>query len=259
MDYIIDELGVFFPLMVIAGLFYIASKLGSAPGLIKDRQRRLEKEKFFSSPSDISIHSILDDRYIKPREDAPLPIEIRPKVFSKTNGVCHYCNKDLKVDNEWHIEHVWPKRFDGTNELNNLVPSCVDCNDDKWAYIPPFFLFRKWVLAIPFTQFERSFISYHRNLSMSYLTNSTHLKNCCDWWFATSYQKFADLILNNPGLKSLPIKERKKQITIAQELFDDMELGKIANPGHSYRHSSYRAIEKMLENDKFQESIKKQN
>jgi len=88
MDYIIDELGVFFPLIVIASLFYIASKLGSAPGLIKERQRRLEKEKYFPNPSDISVHSILDNYYIKPREDAPLPIEIRPKVFSKTNGFC---------------------------------------------------------------------------------------------------------------------------------------------------------------------------
>jgi len=77
MDYIIDELGVFFPLIVIASLFYIASKLGSAPGLIKERQRRLEKEKYFPNPSDISVHSILDNYYIKPREDAPLPIEIR--------------------------------------------------------------------------------------------------------------------------------------------------------------------------------------
>jgi hypothetical protein len=252
MDYIIDEMGIFLPLMLIASLFYIASRLGSAPGQIKERQRRLEKEKFFANPSDISIHHIIDNYYIRPREDAPLPIEIRPKVFSRTNGVCHYCNKDLKINNIWQIEHVWPKRFGGTDELLNLVPSCVDCNGDKWAYIPPFFLFRKWVLAIPFTQFEKNFIDYHRKISMSYLTTSEHLKTCCDWWFATNYQEFADLILNSPGILSLPEKERKKQIRIAQELFDDMELGKIANPGYSFRHSSYRAIERMLEDHKFQ-------
>lgn len=259
MDYIIDELGIFFPLIVIASLFFIASRLGSAPGQIKERQRRLEKEKFFPNSSDISIHNIIDNHYVLPRKDGPLPIEIRPKVFSKTNGVCHYCNKNLRVENVWHIDHVWPKRFGGIDELPNLVPSCVKCNENKMAYIPPYFLLRKWVLAIPLTIFEKSFIDYHRNLSMAYLTNSTHLKNCCDWWFATKYEEFANLVLNSPGILSLPDKERKQQISIAQELFDYMELGKIANPSSGYLYSSYRAIEKMIEDHKFWESVRNGN
>jgi hypothetical protein len=248
---IIDELGIFFPIILVATLFFIANKLGDIPGDVKEKKRKLEKAKFFENPSAISIHHILDNYHIRPREDAPLPIEIRPRVFSRTNGVCHYCNKDLKINNIWQIEHVWPKRFGGTDELLNLVPSCVDCNENKWTYIPPFYLFRKWVLAIPFTQFEKNFIDYHRKISMSYLTSSSHLKSCCDWWLATKYQEFADLILNSPGILSLPTKERKKQIQIAQELFNDMELGEIANPGYSFRHSSYRAIEEIIENSKF--------
>jgi hypothetical protein len=248
---IIDELGIFFPIILVATLFFIANKLGDIPGDVKEKKRKLEKAKFFENPSAISIHHILDNYHIRPREDAPLPIEIRPKVFSRTNGLCHYCKKDLKINNIWQIEHVWPKRFGGTDELLNLVPSCVDCNENKWAYIPPFYLFRKWVLAIPFTQFEKNFIDYHRKISMSYLTSNAHLKSCCDWWLATKYQEFADLILNSPGILSLPIKERKKQIQIAQELFNDMELGKIANPGYGFRYSSYRAIEKIIEDSKF--------
>jgi hypothetical protein len=30
-----------------------------------------------------------------------------------------------------------------------------------------------------------------------------------------------------------------------------MELGEIANPGYSFRYSSYRAIEKIIEDSKF--------
>lgn len=259
MNYLIDELGIFFPVILLITIVIVGQKLGSIPGEIREKKRILEKAKFFPNQSDISIHNIIDNHYIRPREDAPLPIEIRPKVFSKTNGVCHYCNKNLRVENIWHIDHVWPKRFGGIDELPNLVPSCIKCNENKRAYIPPYFLLRKWVLAIPLTSFEKSFINYHRKLSMSYLTNSTHLKNCCDWWFATKYEDYANLILNHPGILSLPEKDRKQQIFIAQELFDYMELGKIANPDSGYLYSSSKAIEKMIEDHKFWESVRNGN
>jgi hypothetical protein len=67
------------------------------------------------------------------------------------------------------------------------------------------------------------------------------------------------MLLNSPGLLSLPEKARKKQISIAQELFDDMELGKIANPGYGFKYSSYRAVEKIIENHKFWESTKEES
>lgn len=259
MNYLIDELGIFFPVILLITIVIVGQKLGSIPREIRERKRNLEKAKFFPNQSDISINNIIDNHYVSARKDGPLPIEIRPKVLSRTNGLCHYCNKDLKINYIWQIEHVWPKRFGGTDELSNLVPSCVDCNEEKWSYIPPFYLFRKWVLAIPFTQYERNFINYHRKISMSYLTSSTHLKNCCDWWFATSYEAFADMLLNSPGILSLPEKARKKQISIAQELFDDMELGKIANPGYDFKYSSYRAVEKIIETHMFWESTKEES
>lgn len=53
--------------------------------------------------------------------------------FSKlyyTNPHCFYCGV-LVQPNEVHIDHKTPKSRDGSNELENLVVACVDCNHLK--------------------------------------------------------------------------------------------------------------------------------
>lgn len=53
----------------------------------------------------------------------------REKVFSKTFGKCVYCGCDLEFDN-FHVEHMIPKSKMQNNKSNidNLFPSCPDCN-----------------------------------------------------------------------------------------------------------------------------------
>lgn len=53
----------------------------------------------------------------------------REKVFKKTNGKCIYCGCNLDFY-DFHIEHMKPKskiNYDKDN-LDNLFPSCIDCN-----------------------------------------------------------------------------------------------------------------------------------
>jgi hypothetical protein len=121
-------------------------------------------------------------------------------------------------------------RFGGIDDLSNLVPSCVTCNKNKWAYLPLIFFFIKWVNNVPFTKFEREFISIHKGISLEYLTKDSFYKRGCDWWHESSYVDFAHLILNSPGIKSLPEAERKPLISTAKQIFDEMELGRIGCP-----------------------------
>ena len=53
----------------------------------------------------------------------------REKVYSKTKGKCIYCGCKLDFYN-FHIEHFIPKckLKKNKNNINNLFPSCVDCN-----------------------------------------------------------------------------------------------------------------------------------
>lgn len=55
----------------------------------------------------------------------------RAIVFKKNDGKCFYCDDQLEIDAEWHIEHKHPKSKGGTNDIDNLVPSCRPCNLKK--------------------------------------------------------------------------------------------------------------------------------
>ena len=55
--------------------------------------------------------------------------KIRAIVFDKCNGKCAYCGTDLVKG--WNVDHIKPQVFGGTNDLENLNPSCKDCNNYK--------------------------------------------------------------------------------------------------------------------------------
>jgi 5-methylcytosine-specific restriction endonuclease McrA len=55
--------------------------------------------------------------------------EIRNIVFNKYDCKCAYCGVELTKG--WHVDHITPKIFGGTEDLANLNPSCKDCNTYK--------------------------------------------------------------------------------------------------------------------------------
>lgn len=64
----------------------------------------------------------------------PIPKKIREQVYKKYNGHCAYCGceidyKDMQVD---HVISVYGK--DGSNDLDNLMPTCRMCNFYKSTY-----------------------------------------------------------------------------------------------------------------------------
>lgn len=70
----------------------------------------------------------------------------RQEVYNKCDGHCAYCGKDItlkqmQVDhkeplfrNSTNEELQWYKRTRGTNEMDNLLPSCARCNRWKSTY-----------------------------------------------------------------------------------------------------------------------------
>ena len=72
-----------------------------------------------------------------------IPKKIRIKVWEKYNHHCAYCGchleyKDMQVD---HIESVYTqcdykkeKTLDEINDINNLMPSCRECNFYKSTF-----------------------------------------------------------------------------------------------------------------------------
>lgn len=60
----------------------------------------------------------------------PISKNLRKKVYLKTNGLCFYCNEPI-FENLFHVDHEIAIRYGGTNDFNNLVPSCIPCHKEK--------------------------------------------------------------------------------------------------------------------------------
>ena len=56
----------------------------------------------------------------------------RQKVYDKYNGHCAYCGKPITIK-DMQVDHILPKRNGGTNDIDNLNPSCRLCNHYKRA------------------------------------------------------------------------------------------------------------------------------
>lgn len=55
----------------------------------------------------------------------------RQKVYEKFNGHCAYCGKEINLK-EMQVDHIDPKIGGGTDNIENLYPSCRDCNNYKY-------------------------------------------------------------------------------------------------------------------------------
>ena len=65
------------------------------------------------------------------REDCVMKID-RQKVYEKYNGHCTYCGKPITIK-DMQVDHILSKRNGGTNDIDNLNPSCRLCNHYKRA------------------------------------------------------------------------------------------------------------------------------
>lgn len=56
------------------------------------------------------------------------------KQYKAQKGKCYYCN--VKVDDEYHVDHIVPLSRGGSNDPSNLVISCPTCNLSKNDRLP---------------------------------------------------------------------------------------------------------------------------
>ena len=58
--------------------------------------------------------------------------KLRFEVFKRDNFTCQYCGR-MSPDVILQVDHIKPVKEGGTNDVLNLVTSCVDCNLGKGA------------------------------------------------------------------------------------------------------------------------------
>jgi 5-methylcytosine-specific restriction endonuclease McrA len=59
----------------------------------------------------------------------------RENIYARDNGSCQYCGIKVRRDN-FTYDHVLPRTQGGLSTFNNLVVSCVSCNQYKGGRTP---------------------------------------------------------------------------------------------------------------------------
>ena len=54
----------------------------------------------------------------------------RQFIFEKFDGRCAYCGREITITN-FQVDHIKPKASGGTDNIDNLNPSCRLCNHYK--------------------------------------------------------------------------------------------------------------------------------
>lgn len=85
----------------------------------------------------------------------PLSKQIRQQVYDKCHGHCAYCGCDLAYK-DMQVDHILAVGRGGTNELDNLLPACRQCNYDKHEMTVE--RFRKRISKELYRSLERVFV-----------------------------------------------------------------------------------------------------
>lgn len=99
--------------------------------------------------------------------------KIRQQVYQKYNGHCAYCGRYIEYK-DMQVDHFIPSRGyseSGTNDFDNLMPSCRMCNHYKRA--TPLKLWRKFIEEIPRKLRDTSYI-YKVGVAYGLITENEH-------------------------------------------------------------------------------------
>lgn len=74
-----------------------------------------------------------------------MPKVDRKAVYEKYGGRCAYCGRKIDIK-DMQTDHLKPQRQGGTDEIDNLMPSCRRCNHYKRAN--PLDIFRSMLMSM---------------------------------------------------------------------------------------------------------------
>lgn len=115
--------------LTVKGIIIKKNWLGKKHVVVKGRDR--QPMKIFIE--DIEWSSIIPLDYEKKenkKQRSTLPPALRQKVLKRDRYTCGYCGARAP-DVELEVDHKIPVSKDGTDEEDNLITSCLECNRGK--------------------------------------------------------------------------------------------------------------------------------
>lgn len=58
-------------------------------------------------------------------------LKMRFKILVRDEFTCQYCGRGVKDKIKLEVDHIKPFSKGGTNTINNLITSCLECNNGK--------------------------------------------------------------------------------------------------------------------------------
>jgi len=65
----------------------------------------------------------------------PIPLRIRQHVFARDGYACLYCGRRRSPAVALQLDHLYPYSLGGTDDPENLVAACAECNLAKGATV----------------------------------------------------------------------------------------------------------------------------
>jgi len=96
-----------------------------------DKLRKL-KLVFFDPDQKLYVNSAIEIELLQVENVRRISPSIRFEVFQRDNHTCQYCGR-TPPDVKLVIDHLIPVAHGGTDDFNNLVTSCEECNSGKSA------------------------------------------------------------------------------------------------------------------------------
>lgn len=84
----------------------------------------------------------------KPQKRRAFTKAERAEVYEKTSGLCAYCGCEIPISG-MQVDHVFPIRLGGADDMANLLPACRSCNHYKGGELLG--TFRRYVEKFPET------------------------------------------------------------------------------------------------------------
>lgn len=189
---------------------------------------------------------------------------IRFEVFKRDSFTCQYCGRQTP-QTILEIDHIIPKSKGGTDDINNLITSCFDCNRGKGA-VPLSVLkiahdTRKKEIE-RFKEKQKQIEAYEKFLHEKKVKEEQILQEINDYWASLCDERF---ILNESGLSSvkrflakLTPMEVKEAISIAANAVEDVEdrfkyfcgvcHNKVAEKAGDTSRSTFRQVQRYFLN-----------
>ena len=69
------------------------------------------------------------------RRNSSRRLSIRFSVLARDGFRCQYCGRTPEDNVKLEVDHIFPRIFGGSDDMNNLITACQECNLGKKDYI----------------------------------------------------------------------------------------------------------------------------